>query len=348
MATGEAQLLARLPPLKKMGPIQVFHSRSAFNPLHRSLSHEPKLATLSDEQVKESILNDFFQVSKRAKFRTIIAGFILPPALVAEIYVPFTFEIALIYFIIQLKAWRTARFLLSQNTRRSMQSRAAECELENGKVTGGLLQVKIRELAAFQKISEQMYHICSKIDPLKFPSLEDNTLEIDIENEEINHDIVCQKIATSALTTHQFPPAARLKTKSDTIKSVPEPDSKTVTKTWKSILRRDSDESKIAGEEDVIKHESQIATSRLDSIKGHLLARNKSVNQPKSVPNTEIASALIKLFQEVLPLSTSTRHEVNSRRVAEDFNRALKIRTMAYTRSILANSLTSNQTSCDQ
>ncbi|KAA1086198.1 hypothetical protein PGTUg99_019882 [Puccinia graminis f. sp. tritici] len=88
-----------------------------------------------------------------------------------------------------------------------MQSRAAECELENGKVTGGLLQVKIRELAAFQKISEQMYHICSKIDPLKFPSLEDNTLEIDIENEEINHDILSgQKIATSATQPNFLPP----------------------------------------------------------------------------------------------------------------------------------------------
>jgi hypothetical protein len=97
MATGEAQLLARLPPLKKMGPvkhlrsifqdrffpdlvfqyflrekIQVFHLSSAFNPLHRSSSHETKLATLSDEQVKESILNDLFHVSKRAKFRTIM------------------------------------------------------------------------------------------------------------------------------------------------------------------------------------------------------------------------------------------------------------------------------------
>ncbi|EFP76596.2 uncharacterized protein PGTG_02057 [Puccinia graminis f. sp. tritici CRL 75-36-700-3] len=147
--------------------IQVFHSRSAFNPLHRSLSHEPKLATLSDEQVKESILNDFFQVSKRAKFRTIMfhsaigisSEITLNLFLMnfrSEIYVPFTFEIALIYFIIQLKAWRTARFLLSQNTRKSMQSRAAECELENGKVTGGLLQVKIRELAAFQKIKNRV------------------------------------------------------------------------------------------------------------------------------------------------------------------------------------------------
>jgi hypothetical protein len=188
------------------------------------------------------------------------------------------------------------------------------------------------ELAAFHKISEQMYHMCSKIDPLKFPCLNDNTLDIEVGNDEIN-DIFRHKIAIDALTTHQFPPAARLKTDSDAT-----PDSKTVTKTLKTILKRGMHENKIAGEEEVIEYESRPSASRLDTIKGHLLGRNKSVNQPKAVPNTEIASALIKLFQEVLPLSTSNRYELNNRRVAEDINRALKIRTMAYARSILANS----------
>jgi hypothetical protein len=57
-------------------------------------------------------------------------------------------------------------------------------------------------------------------------------------------------------------------------------------------------------------------------------------NQQKAVPNIDIAIALIDIFKSHLPSQVYARHELNERRIAEDFNRVLKRRTREYVKSI--------------
>ncbi|POW19801.1 hypothetical protein PSHT_04311 [Puccinia striiformis] len=278
MTNSDAQLLARLPSLNKMGRIQVLYSTSVSNPSHDRWPQGIKPAILSSEEVKESIMMNLAQVRRRAKILTIVSGFILPPALAAEIYVPFTFEIALIYFMIQLRgkrfslikfseyasthgyilgetnqngiAWRTARFLTNQNAEEIIQPTKADCESENGndtvmEGTAGLLEPVSNtwELEAFHKINEQIYRTCANIDPHKFPYLVEETPDIETgttANQEITRDFL--------RAAHRFPPVAKLKAESCSINPPPGPDAKTCTREVESILKKHINHKEIANE----------------------------------------------------------------------------------------------------
>ncbi|KAI7964718.1 hypothetical protein MJO29_002816 [Puccinia striiformis f. sp. tritici] len=301
------------------------------------------------------------QVRRRAKILTIVSGFILPPALAAEIYVPFTFEIALIYFMIQLRgkrfslikfseyasthgyilgetnqngiAWRTARFLTNQNAEEIIQPTKADCESENGndtvmEGTAGLLEPVSNtwELEAFHKINEQIYRTCANIDPHKFPYLVEETPDIETgttANQEITRDFL--------RAAHRFPPVAKLKAESCSINPPPGPDAKTCTREVKSILKKHINHKEIANEREFTRFGFGSASGPDTS---YPLGEDEETNRRKFVPNAETASDLIKLFQEILPPHVSDRHESNNRRIAEDFNRALKIRMKAYIKSI--------------
>ncbi|POW10680.1 hypothetical protein PSTT_05869 [Puccinia striiformis] len=361
MTNSDAQLLARLPSLNKMGRIQVLYSTSVSNPSHDRWPQGIKPAILSSEEVKESIMMNLAQVRRRAKILTIVSGFILPPALAAEIYVPFTFEIALIYFMIQLRgkrfslikfseyasthgyilgetnqngiAWRTARFLTNQNAEEIIQPTKADCESENGndtvmEGTAGLLEPVSNtwELEAFHKINEQIYRTCANIDPHKFPYLVEETPDIETgttANQEITRDFL--------RAAHRFPPVAKLKAESCSINPPPGPDAKTCTREVKSILKKHINHKEIANEREFTRFGFGSASGPDTS---YPLGEDEETNRRKFVPNAETASDLIKLFQEILPPHVSDRHESNNRRIAEDFNRALKIRMKAYIKSI--------------
>ncbi|KAI7958957.1 hypothetical protein MJO28_002748 [Puccinia striiformis f. sp. tritici] len=263
MIDNEAQLCDRLPPLTKMGPIQVYYSTNLPNSVERNLSPERMPSVPSDEQLRETIINNLSQAYKRAKLRVIVSGLILPLAFAIEMYVPFTFEATLVYFIIQLRAWKIARFLVSHNIQKINQATDEEYELgtgnENGTLnedrSGGRLNIKIYEHETLYEIIHHINRSCSNLDALKFPS-------------------------ATGINPMVFP-----ETMTDN------------------------------------------------------LASAEHTYQPKLVDDIEVAAGLIKLFQDHLPSDVLVRHELNTYRVAEDFNRALKTCLKAYSRQIIRNTL---------
>ncbi|OAV88504.1 hypothetical protein PTTG_12433 [Puccinia triticina 1-1 BBBD Race 1] len=210
----DAQMLARLPPIRKIGPIQIIYSQNT------------KVTTLSETQAKESLMCALSQAQKQAKIRAIISGCFLPAALVAEIYVPLIFEITLVYFVVQWRGWKKAKFLVEHNNNQNPKSTPAqESELETGNATVrrssyDKLQLKVADIAKFQKINELVYRSCSEKDPLKFPRPKENTSSVEtpsVTNPEI--DIDCA-------TVYQCTNDTKPKNQSTDIKSIPGPDVK--------------------------------------------------------------------------------------------------------------------------
>ncbi|KAI9619220.1 hypothetical protein H4Q26_011901 [Puccinia striiformis f. sp. tritici PST-130] len=246
-----------------MGPIQVYYSTNLPNSVERNLSPERMPSVPSDEQLRETIINNLSQAYKRAKLRVIVSGLILPLAFAIEMYVPFTFEATLVYFIIQLRAWKIARFLVSHNIQKINQATDEEYELgtgnENGTLnedrSGGRLNIKIYEHETLYEIIHHINRSCSNLDALKFPS-------------------------ATGINPMVFP-----ETMTDN------------------------------------------------------LASAEHTYQPKLVDDIEVAAGLIKLFQDHLPSDVLVRHELNTYRVAEDFNRTLKTCLKAYSRQIIRNTL---------
>ncbi|KAA1111327.1 hypothetical protein PGTUg99_003941 [Puccinia graminis f. sp. tritici] len=426
----DAQMLARLPPVRKIGPIQILYSKTSFVSDKSHMLQKTKPVSLTDDQARKSIMNALSQARKQAKIRAIISGCLLPAALAAEIYVPLVFEITLVFFVVQWRSWKKAKFLVEHNNDQAIIPTRTPNDLETGnpvvtKSSRDKLELQVGEVAKFQKINELIYRSCSKHDPLKFPCLKENTPSVEA--------FTSQDIVIDCTAVHQCTRDTKDNSQSTVIKPVSVPDRKAELESVPIIINtgilstakiekdipsktkssfdgivitipasdedneadcglggetekraphsrrgadvvvnkelakieptlvaatsvpsntRSSSSVAISAPPGVAKamppelHRGQKITTRFDTnqaptspvptseIARPTLPSGNQSHQPKAVPHTEIASLLIKTFQEYLPVNIHARHEFNERRIAEDFNRFLNRRTKEYVKTL--------------
>ncbi|KNZ56095.1 hypothetical protein VP01_249g10 [Puccinia sorghi] len=197
ITSSDAQMLARLPPIRKIGLVKLINVLYSTTTCSSDASGSPqntKTTASSDEQAKESLMNTLSLARRKAKVRTIISGCFLPPAYAdavtpltfqSEIYAPLVFELTLIYFVVQWRSWRKAQFLVERNNDQATLPKSTEGDLERGNAVettplGGQVQLRAAERKKLQKIDELVYRCCSEIDSLKFPRPNETNQEVEV------------------------------------------------------------------------------------------------------------------------------------------------------------------------
>ncbi|POW11947.1 hypothetical protein PSHT_08243 [Puccinia striiformis] len=147
MPNNTMEVLARLPPPKKLGKVSIVYPEAVDVPWYDA-------TILSEPQMQKSLWDLLLEAQKKAKTRIAWSGCLLPFTLALDILiiVPlFIFEINLAYFVTQLN----------------------ECHPGRTQDLDSIFAFKASPASRFTETIKHLYSICSTIDPVKFPIIEE-------------------------------------------------------------------------------------------------------------------------------------------------------------------------------
>lgn len=161
MPNNVIEVLARLPPERKLGEVSVIH------PELGELPPWFKTKTLSTSAMKKLFLDHIAKIGNKAKIRSILSGCLLPVTLAIDILliIPlFAFEVNMAYFTMQLNGSKKAR-TFANVSRKSIAGPANPGAQEEN----SMVKFKSNQARYFNRTIEHLYSICSSIDPIQFP-----------------------------------------------------------------------------------------------------------------------------------------------------------------------------------
>lgn len=374
-----AQILARLPSNRKIDRILILYSCESSNLFESDVKNSSKFSVLTQKQAEEGLTHTLRLAQKEAQTRALISGLFLPIALAAEIYVPLIFELTLVYFSVQYRAWRKAKFLVKKATEEpSLTSTTHEASSSTGDEIiaqpqpSPTFEFHNVESEMFREIERLVCNQCSQLDPHKFPPLDGRA------SPETNTGVEFTPDANDGLKSNTLANASPAKLKPSVHSANSEMSLQirlnstgrsSFSDRNSSSLGRDQEEGTKHKKDGGIQESTQSNANNIPATKSRIIevipigdnsrvettfcaTDENSATNPRSndgeipesvppnkkhVPHVEIASFLIQAFVKSLPPNTVTRHELNERRVAEDFNRVMKKATKEYVRSIKKN-----------
>ncbi|KAH9474096.1 hypothetical protein Pst134EA_001143 [Puccinia striiformis f. sp. tritici] len=163
MPNNTMEVLARLPPPKKLGKVSIVYPEAVDVPWYDA-------TILSEPQMQKSLWDLLLEAQKKAKTRIAWSGCLLPFTLALDILiiVPlFIFEINLAYFVTQLNGSRKAKHFADANKQATQNATPDAQDLDS------IFAFKASPASRFTETIKHLYSICSTIDPVKFPIIEE-------------------------------------------------------------------------------------------------------------------------------------------------------------------------------
>ncbi|OAV89714.1 hypothetical protein PTTG_08741 [Puccinia triticina 1-1 BBBD Race 1] len=152
------EVLARLPPPKKIGKVSIIYPESVDMPWFNTTN-------LSKPQIQKRFWDLLMEAKKSAKTKIALSGFLLPVTLAIDILVIvplFIFEINLAYFVTQLNGSRKTKHFAEAN-------KQAQQAASHGEEMDSVFEFKASPADRFTETMKHLYTISSTIDPIKFP-----------------------------------------------------------------------------------------------------------------------------------------------------------------------------------
>ncbi|KAA1115561.1 hypothetical protein PGT21_037062 [Puccinia graminis f. sp. tritici] len=152
------EVLARLPPPRKIGKVSIIYPEAVDMPWFNATS-------LSKPEMQKSLWDLLMDAKKSATTKIALSGCFLPVTLAIDILVIiplFIFEINLAYFMTQLNGFRKTKHF-AEAKKQTQQTTS------HGEVLDSVFEFEGVSANRFTKTMNHLYGICSTLDPVKFP-----------------------------------------------------------------------------------------------------------------------------------------------------------------------------------